>query len=140
MAAKYVNISIGDSYTLKKTITETMVRQFAEFSGDYNPVHMDENYCRNHGLQTRIVHGMLILSFLSTLIGMYLPGEGTVWMSQSIDFIAPAKIDDTVEIIGEVSGISDANALGLRIITLKIKIRNQLNALIAKGFVKVTKK
>jgi 3-hydroxybutyryl-CoA dehydratase len=140
MPLTYEEISIGDSYTLKKTITEAMVREFADFSGDYNPVHMDENYCRSHGLQSRIVHGMLILSFLSTLIGMYLPGEGTVWMSQSIDFITPAKIDDTVEIIGEVSSKSEANALRLKIIVLKIRIRNQLNHLIAKGFVKVTVK
>ncbi len=140
MPMKYEEINIGDSRSLKKTITDPMVRAFAVFTGDYNPVHMDESYCLSHGLQSRIAHGMLVLSFLSTLIGMYLPGEGAVWMSQSIEFIAPVRINDTVEITGEVSGKSEANALGLGVITLKIKIKNQLNHLIAKGFVKVTVK
>jgi 3-hydroxybutyryl-CoA dehydratase len=84
MIREFEEISIGDSYSLKKTITDQMVREFADFSGDYNPIHMDEDFCRGHGLETRIVHGMLILSFLSALIGMHLPGEGTVWMSQDI--------------------------------------------------------
>jgi acyl dehydratase len=61
-------------------------------------------------------------------------------MSQDIKFIAPVRINDTVEITGEVSGKSEANALGLGIITLKIRIRNQLKHLIAKGFVKATVK
>lgn len=140
MNLKYEDIGIGDRYTLKKTITEAMVKDFADFSGDYNPVHMDDNYCRSHGMPSRIVHGMLLMSFVSTLIGMYLPGEGTVWMSQTVDFVSPARIDDTVEITGEVSGKSDTNALGLKIIELKIRIRNQLNHLIAKGSIKVTMK
>ncbi|SHH59369.1 MaoC like domain-containing protein [Sporobacter termitidis DSM 10068] len=140
MELKYEDIGIGDRYTLKKTITEAMVREFADFTGDYNPVHMDEDYCRSHGMPSRIVHGMLVLSFVSTLVGMYLPGEGTVWMSQSFDFISPAKIDDTIEITGEVSAKSDANALGLKIIELKIRIKNQLGHMIAKGSVKVTMK
>jgi acyl dehydratase len=136
----YDEIRIGDRRTLTKTVTETMVREYAELSGDFNPVHMDESYCRSHGLDARIVHGMLVLSFLSALIGVQLPGEGAVWMSQSIEFIMPVKIDDTIDIIGEVSGKSDGNALGLKIIALKIKIKNQLGQLVAKGSVKVSLK
>jgi acyl dehydratase len=133
-------IRIGDSGTLKKTITQELVSEFAALSGDYNPVHMDEGYCLSHGLPSRIAHGMLVLSFLSALIGMVLPGEGAVWLSQSIDFLSPVKIGDTIEITGEVSGKSETNALGLEIITLKVKIRNQLKHMVAKGFVKVTLK
>ena len=140
MPFKYQEINIGDFYTLKKTIPVRIVQEFADFSGDYNPVHMDDDYCRKHGLQSRIVHGMLVLSFLSTLIGMYLPGEGTVWMSQHIDFLSPARIDDTITITAEVISKSDANALGLGIIELKINIKNQHNQFIAKGVVKVTLK
>lgn len=136
----YEEINLGDSYLLKKTVTAEMVQQFADFSGDYNPVHMDDAYCRRHGLETRIVHGMLTLSFLSTLIGMYLPGEGAVWLSQNIDFISPAKINDTIEISGQVINKTQANALGLQIIELKIRIKNQLGHLISKGTVKVSVK
>lgn len=138
MSLRYDEINIGDSCSLEKTITKDMVDSFAAFTGDYNPVHMDEAYCFEHGLTTRIVHGMLILSFLSTLIGMYLPGEGAVWISQSIDFIAPAKLDDTITIIGKVIKKTDAGALGLEIIKLKIEIRNQLGRLISKGTVAVS--
>jgi 3-hydroxybutyryl-CoA dehydratase len=137
---KYEDINIGDCYTLNKTISEEMVREFADFTGDYNPVHMDDEYCRSHGLQSRIVHGMLVLSFLSTLIGMHLPGEGTVWISQKIDFITPVRIGDTVEIKGEVVSKSNTNILGLKMIELKIRITNQLKHPIAKGSLKVTLK
>ena len=133
----YEEISIGDRGVLKKTVTEEMVREFAEFSGDFNPVHMEEDFCRSHGLGSRVAHGMLVLSFLSALIGMRLPGEGALWMSQSIEFLTPVKIGDTVEINGEVTGKSDAGALGLKIVTLKIRIKNQLGRLVVKGFVKV---
>lgn len=140
MALVYEEINIGDRCSLQKTITEKMVQEFADFTGDYNPVHMDDDYCKLHGLETRIVHGMLILSFLSTLIGVYLPGEGAVWMTQSIDFIAPVKIDDTIDITGEVVNKTQANALGLNIIELKISIKNQLGQLLTKGIVKVSMK
>lgn len=137
---KYEDISIGDRVALKKTVTAEMVREFAEFSGDFNPVHMEEDFCRSHGLGSRVAHGMLVLSFLSALIGMHLPGEGALWMSHNIEFLTPVKIDDTVEITGEVTGKSDAGALGLKILTLKVRIKNQLGRLVAKGFVKVAMK
>jgi acyl dehydratase len=133
---RYEEINIGDRRYLTKTITEEMVREFADLSGDYNPVHMDDAYCRLHGLEARIVHGMLVLAFLSTFIGMVLPGEGAVWMSHSIDFISPAKIGDTVVISGEVTEKNEANALGLKTVKLKIGIKNQAGRFIAKGTVK----
>lgn len=139
-AAKYEQIQIGDSHLLEKKITDEMVRNFADFTGDCNPVHMDEEYCTGHGMDSRIVHGMLVLSFLSTLIGMYLPGEGSVWMSQAIDFISPVKIGDTVRISGRVTDKNSSNALGLNIIMLKIEISNQSGNLVARGHVKVSLK
>lgn len=136
--AKYGDIKIGDSYSLEKTITKEMVDAFADFTGDYNPVHMDDDYCKDHGLGSRIVHGMLVLSFLSTFIGMYLPGEGAVWLSQSIDFLFPVRIDDTIKITGKVIEKTDANALGLETIAMKIEIVNQYGKKTARGTVKVS--
>ncbi len=109
---KYEQIAVGDRRSLTKTITEDMVGAFADLTGDYNPVHTDEDYCRSRGLEARLVHGMLVLSFLSTLIGMYLPGGGAVWLSQSVDFVSPVAVNDTVEITCEVVNKSSANALG----------------------------
>lgn len=133
-------IRIGDTFSLEKTISLEMVQIFADFSGDYNPVHMDDKYCLEHGLGSRVVHGMLILSFLSTFIGMHLPGPGALWLSQSIDFISPVRIGDRVKITGKVTGQGNTNALGLNIIVMKIDITNQLEKKVARGTVKVSTK
>lgn len=135
---KFNKIQIGDCYSLEKYISKEMVQSFSDYTGDYNPVHMDEHYCRLHGIGSRIAHGMLILSFLSTLIGMYLPGEGSVWMSQSIDFISPVLIGETIRITGKVTEKSDTNALKLNIITMKIDINTLSGKKVARGTVKVS--
>lgn len=139
-STRYDKIEIGDSCSLEKSISAEIVQKFADFTGDYNPVHMDDSYCSKHGLGSRIVHGMLVLSFLSTLIGMYLPGEGAVWLSQTIDFISPLKIDDTIKITGRVVDKYNTNALGLKIIVMKIEINNQLGIKAVRGTVKVSVK
>lgn len=136
----YDTITVGDSHTLEVQISEKMIEDFAELSGDYNPVHMDDAYCQEHGMESRIAHGMLVLSFLSTLIGMYLPGEGSVWMSQSIDFISPARVGDTLEITGSVVAKDNSNALRLNIVTMKVAIINQARRMVARGTVKVSLK
>lgn len=133
-------LTIGYSYTLEKNITAEMVQAFADLTGDYNPVHMDEQYCKEHGMENRIAHGMLTLSFLSTLIGMHLPGEGAVWLSQNIDFIQPVKIGDTIKICGKVTEVNSSNLLNMDIITMKISISNQSGKIVARGSVKVTVK
>lgn len=108
-------INIGDSHSFQREITAEMVETFAALSGDYNPIHMDDTYCLQHGLGSRITHGMLALSLVSTLIGMHLPGEGTVWLSQSFDFISPARIGDVLTITGRVTDKDSNNFLGLDI-------------------------
>ncbi|MCR4436844.1 MAG: MaoC family dehydratase [Clostridiales bacterium] len=138
--ADYNSIKPGDSYILYKQITEDMVRSFADFTGDYNPVHIDDSYCKEHGLDSRIVHGMLTISFLSTFIGMHLPGNGAVWLSQRIDFIAPVKIGDTIKIHGTVIKKDSGNVLGLNIVTIKFRIFNQLDKMVVRGTVKVSVK
>lgn len=134
---KFLSINTGDSYSFKREITEKMVESFAELSGDYNPVHMDKEYCLEHGIGPRIVHGMLVLSFVSTLIGMYLPGEGTVWLSQSFDFISPARIGDVLTITGRISEKNNNNILGLGVITIKVSVTNQKEAILVRGTIKV---
>jgi 3-hydroxybutyryl-CoA dehydratase len=134
---RFVSINTGDSYSFQQEITEKMVESFAELSGDYNPVHMDNNYCLEHGIGSRIAHGMLVLSLVSTLIGMHLPGKGTVWLSQSFDFISPARIGDVLTITGNVWEKNSNNSLELGVITMKIGVMNQKEVLIVRGTVKV---
>lgn len=133
-------LQTGSTYSFSGAISEEMVEDFARLSGDYNPVHMDEEFCRQHKLGHRIVHGMLVLSMVSKMIGMCLPGPGSVWLSQSFDFIRPARIGDQLTVTGRVLDIKNSGGLGNEIITMSILIHNDANAVIARGKVIVTVK
>lgn len=89
-------IEVGMSASYSQTISEADVKQFAGFSGDRNPVHLDEIYAENSRFKKRIAHGMISSSFFSALFGTKLPGEGCVYVSQSLRFRKPVYIDDTV--------------------------------------------
>jgi len=86
----------GMSARFEKTVSERDVELFGEVSGDMNPVHFDEDYARNTVFHGRIVHGVLCLSYISTVLGMELPGPGTIFMSATSRFRAPVRIGDTV--------------------------------------------
>lgn len=91
-------LSVNQSETFRKTITETDVNLFASITGDINPIHIDEIYAKSTKFGKRIVHGFLVSSFISTVLGTKLPGAGTIYVSQSLNFIAPVYIGDTVEV------------------------------------------
>ena len=98
----YNELNIGDSDRFSKTITEADVVMFAGITGDLNPAHIDEAYAQGTFFKTRIAHGMLSAGFISAVIGTRLPGPGTIYMHQSLDFLAPVAIGDTVTAIVEV--------------------------------------
>ena len=98
-------LSVGDSARIEKTISETDVYLYAGITGDLNPAHLNEEYAKGTFFKTRIAHGMLSASFISTVIGTMLPGPGTIYMRQEVNFLAPVKIGDTVTAIVEVSEI-----------------------------------
>ena len=89
----------GMSERYEKTVTERDVELFGEVSGDMNPVHFDEEYARKTIFRGRIAHGVLCLSYMSTVLGMKMPGPGTIFMSASSRFKAPVRIGDTVTTI-----------------------------------------
>jgi 3-hydroxybutyryl-CoA dehydratase len=86
----------GMSSSLEKTVTERDVELFGEVSGDFNPVHFDEEYAKKTIFRGRIAHGMISLSYISTVLGMQMPGPGTIFMSASSRFKAPVRIGETV--------------------------------------------
>jgi 3-hydroxybutyryl-CoA dehydratase len=90
-------LSVGMTDAYEHVVTEQDVVQFAEISGDHNPVHLDEDYARTTRFKGRIVHGMLSASFLSTAIASRLPGPGTIYLTQNLTFRAPVRIGDRVE-------------------------------------------
>lgn len=89
-------IEIGDSDQFSKTVTESDIYLFAGVTGDLNPAHIDETYAQGTFFKTRIAHGILSAGFVSAVIGTRLPGPGTVYMRQTLDFLAPVRIGDTV--------------------------------------------
>jgi 3-hydroxybutyryl-CoA dehydratase len=89
-------LKVGDTARFSKTVSESDVYLFAGVTGDLNPAHVNEDYAKDTFFKTRIAHGMLSASFISTVIGTMLPGPGTVYMRQDVSFMAPVKFGDTV--------------------------------------------
>ena len=98
-------LKVGDTARFSKTVSESDVYLFAGVTGDLNPAHVNEDYAKDTFFKTRIAHGMLSASFISTVIGTLLPGPGTVYMRQEVSFLAPVKFGDTVTAIVEVAEI-----------------------------------
>jgi 3-hydroxybutyryl-CoA dehydratase len=89
-------LEIGKTYETRITITEEMVEHFARATGDYNPIHMDENYARGTIFRKRVIHGMLHAGLISGIIGTRFPGEGTIYLTQTLKFLKPVFIGDKV--------------------------------------------
>ena len=98
-------LQVGMTERYEQTITDADVKAFAGLSGDNNPVHMNEEYAEKSRFKKRIAHGLLSASFFSALFGTKLPGNGCVYVSQSLNFRRPVYIGDTVEATVEISKI-----------------------------------
>lgn len=104
--------NISDSASMSKTIAESDVYLFAGITGDFNPAHVNVEAAKSGLFGERIVHGILVAGLVSAVIGMRLPGEGTIYMEQDAKFLKPVKIGDTVtatvriaEVINEEKGV-----------------------------------
>ena len=86
----------GMSESFTKTVTESDIQKFGEISGDVNPVHFDDEFAKGTIFKGRIAHGVLSASYISTVLGMKMPGPGTIFMSLTTRFKAPVRIGDTV--------------------------------------------
>ena len=89
-------IKVGDAEEFTKTVTETDVYLYAGITGDLNPAHINQTYAAGTFFKGRIVHGMLTAGFISAILGMKLPGPGTIYMSQTLKFLAPVRMGDTI--------------------------------------------
>lgn len=92
----FPDLKIGMKATTSRTITETDLRNFSGVSGDTNPMHLNEEFAKQTMFGRCIVHGMLTASLLSNVIGNQLPGPGCIYLSQTIKFLAPVYVGDTV--------------------------------------------
>jgi len=96
------DIEVHDSAEFSKTVAESDIYLYAGVSGDFNPAHTNEEYAKKTFFKTRIAHGMLSASFISTVIAMKLPGPGTIYLDQTLKFLAPVRIGDTITARAEV--------------------------------------
>jgi len=99
-------ITIGMQVSYTQKVTDADIQAFAEISGDRNPVHLDQDYAENSRYKKRIAHGLLTASYFSSLFGTKIPGEGCVYVSQSLQFKRPVFIGDTVTASVEVTSIN----------------------------------
>jgi len=90
------DFEIGQHASFTKTFTEEDVQRFIEITGDVNPLHVDEAFAAATPFGRRVLHGMLTASIFSTMVGMLLPGTGAIYRSQTIRFLLPVHIDETV--------------------------------------------
>ena len=95
-------LKVGQQASFSKTVAESDVYLFAGISGDFNPAHINQAYAEQTAFRTRIAHGMLAAGFISTVLGNQLPGPGTIYISQSLKFLAPVAIGDTITATAEV--------------------------------------
>jgi len=96
---KIAELSIGQSASFSKTISESDVYLFAGITGDLNPVHINDEHAKTSIFKGRVAHGMLTASFISTVLGMYLPGPGTILAKQDIKYLVPVYFGDTITAI-----------------------------------------
>ena len=120
---------IGDHASVTKTVSETDVYLFAGITGDLNPAHTNEVAASKTMFKTRIAHGMLGAGFISAVLGMYLPGPGTIYMGQELKFTKPVHIGDTVTATATVEEI----ILEKNRVILDTTVVNQDGEIVIKG-------
>ena len=113
----FADLAVGMQVSIENTVSEQDVVDFARVSGDYNPLHMDEEYAKTTQFKTRIAHGALTASYISAVLGNDLPGPGSVFLELNLKFVRPVKIGDTVVSTAEVVSMEER---GYRV-TLAVK-------------------
>lgn len=93
----FEDLEVGQEASMSRIVSEADIVAYAALSGDYNPVHLDSGYASKTIFKERIAHGILSAGYISALFGMKLPGPGAIYVSQSLNFKGPVKIDDRVE-------------------------------------------
>ena len=120
---------IGQKASLEKVFTDEDVRIFAKISLDTNPVHLNEEYAQNTIFKGRIIHGFLSGSLISAIIGTILPGEGTIYLNQTMNFRKPVRIGEKIKATVEIIGIKEEK----NILTLNTYCENEYGEMVIEG-------
>lgn len=129
----FESVQIGQEASLEHHITENDVQTFADLTGDHNPLHLDEDFAGTTKFKKRVVHGMLTASFISTIIGMTLPGPGSLYLGQDLNFKRPVFLGDTIHVRVKVA----QKVISTRMVTLETVILNQDAKTVISGTAKV---
>ena len=103
-------LAVGQTAERRFDVTDARVRAFAEVSGDINPVHLDEAYAAKTIFRGRVAHGMLLGGFVSAVMANQLPGPGSIYLGQTLDFLLPVRIGETVTVRVTVTAIEGPRA------------------------------
>jgi 3-hydroxybutyryl-CoA dehydratase len=114
----YSDIRVGHVFEFKRTLSEEDVKNFAKLTGDFNPLHCNEEYAKSTKFKKRVVHGMLAASLFSTLLGMVCPGKKNLYLTQTLKFQRPIFLDSDLTVRGTVKDKID----GLNIIVIDTEI------------------
>lgn len=128
-----MTLKIGDKFSTTKQFTDAIVRAFAEVSGDFNPIHLDDEFAKTTQFGKRIAHGMLSAALISAVLGNEFKGQKIVYLSQTMRFTAPVFIDDTVTAAGTVTNIREDK----QIVTLETVCTNQDDKVVVTGEAKI---
>ncbi|HEU4510818.1 MAG TPA: MaoC family dehydratase [Pyrinomonadaceae bacterium] len=124
-----MKFDVGDTAEITKRITAADVEGFAGVTGDYNPIHLDEEFAKATRFGRRIAHGMLTASLISSVIANQLPGEGSIYLGQTLQFVAPVFLDDEITARVTVKQIRDDKP----IVKLETICANQRNEIVIRG-------
>jgi 3-oxoacyl-[acyl-carrier protein] reductase len=130
---RYNEIEVGMVKQLTHKLTQDDIKRFVELTGDDNRLHTDIEYASKTSFKKPVAHGMLGASFISTIIGTKIPGDGALWFSQSLEFLLPVRVGDSLTVIAEVVKKDDRS----NVIELKTDVINQNKQKVIQGFAKV---
>lgn len=130
---KFDDILVGQTFELERSFSAQDVLAFAALSGDYSPLHVDSGYASGTEFGAQVVHGVLLASLFSQLVGMRVPGKHALYLGQDLTFRRPVLIDETVRAVARVIGKSDAT----RTLVLNTEIRSAEDKVIVMGTAKV---
>jgi len=99
---KFSELKVGMKGSYTKQITQEDVDNFIKICNDINPIHVNEEYANKTPMKSKIVHGILVSSLISTVVGTKCPGPGSVWLDQTLRFLLPVKVNDTITAISEI--------------------------------------
>ena len=133
MFKKFEAIQVGDTAKLVKKISLEDIKKFVDMTGDDNPLHINRDYAKQTPFKDIVVHGMLGASFISTIIGTQLPGDGALWVSQTLDFLLPVRLGDELTISARVLSKFERD----RLLELETLVINQLGQTVLAGKGKV---